>query len=319
MINSNRFLLHRAADLDDDAESEAEVERILAQVPRGLYTLGTDVNGWTPMHYAAWHGRERIVKLLLDHGSAIDALSIYCETPMQIAIRSSHDAVVMFLLENGANPQIYKEEGSSPLKMAIQRRSPNLTRLLLDHGAQINVVHVTVCQSYMHIVSELACRLRGWSDCSMIEIARLLLERGADIDAVDTHGDTPLHYAVGEGSIYFAEFLIENGANMAAKDYTLDKPRDLARRDTIHVFESVHLRRLNTLARSRRHAVLVEDDNENDGVGDGDGFRVHCLKQIILGVTDARYVENVRLVCKAWRRLADSVLGARPDVFFAVS
>jgi ankyrin repeat protein len=319
MINSNRFLLHHAADLDDDAESEAEVGRILAQVPRGLYIIERDASGWMPIHYAAWHGRERIVKLLLDHGAAIDALNIFRDTPLFIAIRRGHEAVVRILLENGASTKIYKEVGITPLYSAIQRGSPNLTRLLLDHGANIDVLRVGDARSCMHVVSEQHCHFRGGSDCSMIETARLLLERGADIDAVDAHGDTPLHYAVGEGSVYLAEFLIENGANMAAKDYTSDKPRDLARRDTIHVFESVHLRRLNTLARSRRHAVLVEDDNENDGVGDGDGFRVHCLKQIILGVTDARDVENVRLVCKAWRRLDDSVLGARPDVFFAVS
>lgn len=29
--------------------------------------------GWTPLHYAAWHNKIQMVKLLLSHGASIDA------------------------------------------------------------------------------------------------------------------------------------------------------------------------------------------------------------------------------------------------------
>jgi len=50
------------------------------------------------------------------------------------------------------------------------------------------------------------------------EVARLLVDYGADLTAQDDDGWTPLHFAVQEGSVDLVRFLIEHGANAESQD-----------------------------------------------------------------------------------------------------
>ena len=51
-----------------------------------------------------------------------------------------------------------------------------------------------------------------------IEIAKMLIENGADVDAKDKWERTALHAAAKEGTIEIAKILIEKGADVDAKD-----------------------------------------------------------------------------------------------------
>jgi hypothetical protein len=53
--------------------------------------------------------------------------------------------------------------------------------------------------------------------CSgQLGVARLLIERGADVNAVSTKGQRPLHFAAGSGHIGMAALLLDHGAEIAA-------------------------------------------------------------------------------------------------------
>jgi ankyrin repeat protein len=60
--------------------------------------------------------------------------------------------------------------------------------------------------------------LHGASDSGSDEIARFLVEHGADATTQDAGGLTPLHYASGWGYIDLARFLVEHGAVVGAQD-----------------------------------------------------------------------------------------------------
>ena len=61
-----------------------------------------------------------------------------------------------------------------------------------------------------------------------VEIAKLLIENNAEIDAEDYNGKTPLHTAAENGSPLVTKILLSNGADKSHKDITGKTPLILA-------------------------------------------------------------------------------------------
>ena len=51
-----------------------------------------------------------------------------------------------------------------------------------------------------------------------IEVIKLLMERGADLNAFNTNGQTALHRAAQRGADQLVRFLAENGAKLDMRD-----------------------------------------------------------------------------------------------------
>ncbi len=68
-----------------------------------------------------------------------------------------------------------------------------------------------------------------------IEIAKLLIELGADVNAKKFDGWTPLHWASWNSHIEIVKFLIEKGADVEAKDNRGITPLHLAYSDEMKV------------------------------------------------------------------------------------
>ena len=75
------------------------------------------------------------------------------------------------------------------------------------------------------------------------EIAELLIDKGAEVNAQGQYMGTPLHYAIGEGHKEIAELLIAKGADVNAKIEDGKTPLDLA----------IHLKRTETADLLRKH------------------------------------------------------------------
>ncbi|UNQ73406.1 ankyrin repeat domain-containing protein [Infirmifilum sp. NZ] len=62
-----------------------------------------------------------------------------------------------------------------------------------------------------------------------LDVARLLIEKGADVNARGVFGDTPLHYAAMNGHLDVVKLLVDSGADVDARDEYGRTPWDLAR------------------------------------------------------------------------------------------
>lgn len=118
------------------------------------------------------------------------------------------------LLEAGSNIHSVTALGKTALHLACEskRSSTELVKFLINHGLDINGNFKT------HLKIEKFC----WSPLMIacvhrnVDIARVLIEKGAMIDEKDAGGDTPLLKASFYGSVKIVEELLKNGANIKA-------------------------------------------------------------------------------------------------------
>ena len=232
--------------------------------------------GWSPLHLAVDRDRIDVARALLDHGANIDALApnyfamdMRLElsrperpsvTPLHFACgggrggyyscnnRGYRLAAARLLVERGANLSARTDKGDTPLRLAIANGKADratcakLVELFLAHGAPVDEVRHS--QTLLHDAASLfpaidVVRLlvahgaeldsRGWEGktplacaCqrpSSLEIVKCLVENGADIDLANDHGRTPLHYAMdSRNGADNARWLLMRGAAFDSKD-----------------------------------------------------------------------------------------------------
>ena len=92
------------------------------------------------------------------------------------------------------------------LVQACLNNSTQLLELALSRGANVN----TQDKDGKQILHRL--------DKHRLGIAKKLIEKGADVNGVDNFNQTPLHFAVHTNDQKYMKFLIRNGANLDAED-----------------------------------------------------------------------------------------------------
>ncbi len=191
------------------------------EIVEQLIAKGTDVNvkdkaGSPPLQFAASEGHEDIVKLLVAKGANVNATSIFGGHALGDAALAGHEDIIKLLIASGAkvnlNAEIHLRAGyrGTALHAAATGGHSTIVDLLIANGADVNINSRNGTQLHM------AARCR---DDTCAEIVKKLLSKGADVNAKDPRqGDTPLHIAARRGSRKAAELLVGAGANVNAKD-----------------------------------------------------------------------------------------------------
>ena len=177
-------------------------------------------------------------KVLLAHGADVNARSSDMRTPLMIAARRPGNlATVKFLLEHGAkvNPTLHPAAESSPLIEAATVPDASVMELLLAHGADakasaqqaITMAIGQQCAKCLSLLVSKELPKEAYSlalpDISFVGDAaavRVLLDHGANVNAVDPLGRTPLMYAAASDllALDVVKLMVERGADINAKD-----------------------------------------------------------------------------------------------------
>jgi ankyrin repeat protein len=92
-----------------------------------------DSYGRTPLSWVAQHGREAVVKLLLENGADLESRDNSGRTPLLLAAQFKRKAVVKLLLEKGANFEYKDYSGLTPLSWAVENGHEAMVKLLLEN------------------------------------------------------------------------------------------------------------------------------------------------------------------------------------------
>jgi ankyrin repeat protein len=134
------LLVERGAPLDGfELAMAGQVERLRALLeadPQAVGRLTPD--GWTPLHGAVFFAQPAAVRLLLDHGADVNAVSTNSSAnrPLHAALAGRLDRdVVALLLQRGADVNARQHGGYVALHEAAMNGNGEMAALLLKHGA----------------------------------------------------------------------------------------------------------------------------------------------------------------------------------------
>jgi ankyrin repeat protein len=127
------------------------------------------------------------------------------------AIREGRSDDVLLLLDAGADPDT-RQRPYAALHCAVMARKVELARILLDAGADVNVRSDRHQRTPLHYAVDHAdARIDSGVGTTLV---RLLLNRGAEVDAADFEGGTPLYVASWRGSVAAVRLLASHGAEL---------------------------------------------------------------------------------------------------------
>ena len=273
----------------------AEIARMLIEkgappntIARRDAKIGDEVVDGTPLYYAVAAQQPELVEFLLDHGADANIpRPLEGRTPLILAVGLRNESIVTLLLTHGAKPDLADENGNSALHYATQIRAPQLVRLLLDHGASPNLAnkegatpcHTTLIPSGGTFSDEISPRPRGFggrnradegsipaNDVAALKaIWEAFAGKGADFNARNHTGLTPLHYAIATQEIpaEAALWLIEHGADPHVKDQSGSTPLDQAGAERRLFFEKRLI--FPKLTKERAVSAFIRTDSRQNG------------------------------------------------------
>lgn len=184
---------------------------------------GGDVESFgTPFEYALRSRsphRLDAIRLLVERGAPVNRDVIWGlyggRTPLMTAVMDCYEdpGVISYLISRGAAVNVRDGGGKSALHYASMPCSPKVAAVLLAHGADVNAQTANGMTPLLYAASH--------RDCEPLLV--LLLKYGADVR--DTgYGDTPLHRAVDHKSAGMIRALFQAGADVNARDYRGNTP-----------------------------------------------------------------------------------------------
>jgi ankyrin repeat protein len=230
-----RLLLENGADVDARGTAHDWERRVTSEPRIKIMQTG----GFTPLLYAAREGCAACVEPLVGGGADIDLSDPYGMTPLVLALYNRQFDTAVALIEHGADVNQWDWWGRSPLYLAIElNRIPDsrrgdlpaldkntgldVARALIERGANVDMrlKHQPPLRNEpgdrgftdgspdVLVVSPGATALHVAAKASDDDAVKLLLAHGANVNAANVFGITPVMAAAGVGHWYgvFREF-----------------------------------------------------------------------------------------------------------------
>ncbi|XP_031417492.1 ankyrin-3 isoform X26 [Clupea harengus] len=225
------------------AAKEGHVEVVAELIKLGASVDAATKKGNTALHIASLAGQAEVVKRLVTHGANVNSQSQNGFTPLYMAAQENHLDVVQFLLDSSSSQSIATEDGFTPLAVALQQGHDQVVSLLLENDTKGKVrlpaLHIAarkddtkaaalLLQNDHNADVESKMMVNRTTESGFtplhiaahygnINVATLLLNRGAAVDFKARNDITPLHVASKRGNANMVRLLLERGSRIDAK------------------------------------------------------------------------------------------------------
>jgi ankyrin repeat protein len=193
-----------------EAAAECDPQALRAAIAAGEDPKAADDDGGTILHWAARNSGDACVKILLEHKPDLNARNHDGETPFMKAVISSADEEgalrsAQLLIDAGADISIPNRFGYSPLFALIVYG--NGMTLVLDPSLMTPAPDTGIPP------------YKG----SEYQMAKLLLDKGADPNALDEGGQSAMQFAAQMRSPALIDLLVAHGGNLQFKEPTRNR------------------------------------------------------------------------------------------------
>jgi len=171
----------------------------------------TDECGYTGLHMASEFGHEAVVDALMAAGANLDCLVFDSYLlPLHMAINKNHTSIAVKLINKGAKIDELSYAGAccAPIHFAILKENMEVFKLLLSKKCDVNLADELNGNTPVFLATTL----------NQVEVVKMLIGAGADVNTPDWDEKTPLHFAAVNGFGEVALLLVKAKADVTVKD-----------------------------------------------------------------------------------------------------
>lgn len=230
--------LAQGADLNQEfsnAVLAVDVPRVKFLLSKGASINRLDLQGYAPLHTAVRGGDTQMVAFLLEHKADPNVRDEDRWTPLLHAILRNHLDAVKLLISHDVDMEAASPEGYSPLAVAIEEKRYPIAEALIDAGAAVNARGGPDQIEPLMIAASVAAQPErdgpANGQAGPLDVARSLIGRGADPNAVTGKGVTALMIAAAHDNGAMIALLIRSGSDLDRKSLEGQTALDIAHAD----------------------------------------------------------------------------------------
>ena len=228
-----------------------------------LLNKGANVNhinhkGNPPIYSVCQRGPLKIAETLIAHGAHVQHINSNGDTLILICCRNGQHKILELLLDY-VNQEFVDHkahvDGFNAIMASAEANRPECIKVLFDYGIDINQ---KTDDDNMILASATPLHIATYYE--RFEAVKMLLEIGADVNAVDIYQQTPLHTAVIQGNVDVIRYLKTAGAVLTSKDYMGNTPLAYCR-DRSEVQKALEDPGVESLMRLAKGCFTKEEQN----------------------------------------------------------